>query len=89
MSKTPDESISIINKGRTARLLRSTADDLLIDREEALVEELTNLYRAGKLTDEQMRGMVGEISALRWVRTQIESQIRRGDAEAERTQISG
>jgi hypothetical protein len=87
MSKTPDESISIINKGRTARLLRSSADDLLIDREESLLEQMVNLYRSDKLTDPQLRGMVGELAALRWMRTQIETQIRRGDAEAERTQI--
>lgn len=79
----PDDALEVINKGQTSRLIRSETEDFLIDREQDIIMTLVGKYRANQLTDEDMRGSIGEISGLRGFREHLESQIRRGTIEAE------
>lgn len=84
MGNNTDQTIETINRGRTARVIRSQTEDMLIDQEDRLISIMIVDYRSGRLTDEKMRGKIGEISSLRWIREELEATIRKGDAEAER-----
>lgn len=78
-----DESLATVQKGQTARIVRGDTEVLLIDRETDIITNLVGLYGRGQLTDEQLRGSIGEIASLRWFRIQLESSIRQGVMAAE------
>ena len=79
----PDDALSVIEKGQTSRLVRSVTEDYLLDQEEDIITTLVGNYRANTLTNEDLRGSIGEISGLRRFREHLESKIRRGLVEAE------
>lgn len=79
----PDDALEVIGTGQTSRLIRSATEDFLIDKEEEIITTLVGKYRSNTLTNEELRGSIGEISALRDFREHLESQIRRGMVEAE------
>ena len=73
-----DNRVASIQKGQVARLIRNTTEDWLTDREYDLIANLTNKYRSGTLTNDDLRGTFGEIAGLRFFREYLETQIRRG-----------
>jgi|TARA_R100001530_G_scaffold96937_3_gene67336 uncharacterized membrane protein YebE (DUF533 family) len=79
-----DETLETVHEGQRARIVRGSVDEYLIDQEEDILNRMVAAYRADGLTDDMMRGNVGEISALRAFREYIESTIRRGVMEAEK-----
>ncbi len=89
MTNNTDQTIETINRGRAARVIRSQTENMLIDQEDLIVSNLIVDYRSGRLTDEKMRGKIGEISTLRWMREELEATIRKGDAEAEKEYSGG
>jgi len=84
-----DSKLATINKGRSARIIRSQTEDMLIDREDILIDNLVKKFRLDRLSNDEMRGKIGEIASLRWLRSELESTIRRGDAESEKEYSSG
>ncbi len=55
----------------------------MIDRESDIMTSLVAHYRHGQLTNDQLRGSIGEIASLRWFREQLETDIRQGVMAAE------
>lgn len=79
----PDDSLEVVQTGQTSRLVRSVTEEYLMNREEDIIMTLVGKYRTNTLTDEEMRGSIGEISGLRGFREHLESKIRQGIVEAE------
>lgn len=80
----PDETLNLVHDGQAARLIRGQTEEWLINREEDIIQVLVNDYNAGTLTDEKMRGSIGEIAGHRKFRTELEARIRRGVVAAEK-----
>lgn len=78
-----DEALATIQEGQAARLIRHSVEDELIAREEDIIRELVMAYRADTLTNEKLRGSIGEISGIRRFREGLESKIRQGVMTAE------
>ena len=78
-----DESLAMVQRGQSARIIRGDTEALLIDRETDIITGLIGAYNIGELTNDHLRGSIGEIAALRWFRLQLESSIRQGVMAAE------
>lgn len=81
--KTTDENLQSVHDGKTARLIRNTTEDFLLDQEESIITALIREYRAGTLTNDNLRGSIGEIAGLRSFREYLEIKIRKGIMSAE------
>jgi len=79
-----DENIATIQEGQSARIIRSQTEEHLLEREDEIISQLVQEYRAGTLTNDKMRGSIGEIAAMQDFRSHLESKIRRGLASAEK-----
>ena len=86
---TTEEELVTIQRGQAARLLRSDAEDTLLGYEEDIIQRLVLAYRHGSLTNDQLRGSIGEIAGIRWFREDLESRIRKGTMTAEVSLNSG
>jgi len=80
---TKDDLIDTIHSGQAARMIRGDFEDTLIGREDDIVTALVNAYRADTLTNDKLRGSIGEIAGLRRFREDLEARIRRGTIAAE------
>ena len=83
MHNKTDEAINTIHEGQAARMIRGQTEDYLIEREEAILTRLVNGYKQDTLTNDAMRGSIGEIAGLRDFRLELESKIRKGIMTAE------
>jgi len=73
-----DTIIDTVQDGQAARLIRHNVEDELMAREEDIITELVNAYRADVLTNDKLRGSIGELAGIRRFREGLESKIRRG-----------
>lgn len=80
-----DKSLEIMNRAQRAQMLSSTLTEYVADREEEVLAWLVHAYNADTLTNDQMRAKIGEIAGLRALVSSMDSDIRRGLAETERT----
>ncbi len=78
-----DENLDMIHKGQAARMIRGQVEGTIIDKEEDIINDLVRLYHADTLTNEKLRGSIGEIAGLRAFREKLETDIRVGTAAAE------
>lgn len=83
MSET-DTNIEAIERGRGARAIRKFAENDLFDMEEDIIEQLVKGYRTDTLTNDRIRGMIGELSRIRQYRELLEAAIQRGVIAAEK-----
>lgn len=79
-----EQNLEMINAGQTARMLRGQSEDWLIGREDDILQNLCTLYKTDQLTDDKLRGSIGEIVALRDFRIELETRIRKGVAASEK-----
>ncbi len=80
---TQDDLIETVHSGQAARMIRGDFEDSLIGREDDIVTSLVNAYRSDTLTNEKLRGSIGEIAGIRGFREDLEARIRRGTMAAE------
>lgn len=78
-----DDLITTIQDGQAARMIRGDFEDHLIGREDDIITMLCNAYTADTLTNDKLRGSIGEIAGLRNFRRELEAKVRRGTAAAE------
>ena len=78
-----DESLSTINRGRMAQLLSGNLQEVVDQQEYDIISLLIGQYRAGTLTDPQLRGSIGEIAGIRALLDRLDSTTRRGFMAAE------
>ena len=78
-----DQIIDTIQQGQGARMIRNDVEDHLIGREEDIITELVALYRGDNLTNDKLRGSIGELAGIRRFRESLEAKIRRGVMAAE------
>lgn len=67
-----------VEEGIRAAGARSVMLDILHEHEQSVLNKLISQYRGGTLTDENMRGCVGEIVALRALRDTLDNRVRMG-----------
>jgi len=89
MASNLDQSIDAIHSGQQSRIIRNSTEAYLIDREDAIVQQLVVRYRTNELTDAELRGKIGEIAGLRGFREHLETSIQKGMIEAERAHRDG
>lgn len=82
---TDDESIRMIQRGQVSGAVKMEVQEILFQKEDMILARLVSLHRNGELTNDQLRGSIGEISGLRSVLEELEGSIRRGISEMERT----
>ena len=82
---TGDESIRMIQRGQVSGAVKMEVQEILFQKEDMILARLVSLHRNGELTNDQLRGSIGEISGLRSVLEELEGSIRRGISEMERT----
>lgn len=80
-----DDSVRMISKGQIAGSVKMEVQEILFQKEDAILARLVARHRNGELTNDQMRGSIGEISGLRSVLEELEGSIRRGITEMEKT----
>lgn len=73
-----DAVIESIQDGQSARMIRNDVEDHLLEREEDIITELVKLYRSDVLTNDKLRGSIGELAGIRRFREALEAKIRRG-----------
>ena len=84
-----EESIKMIHKGQTSQAVKLEVQDVICKREVDVMNRLIAFYRSGELTNEQLRGSIGEIAGLRSVLEELERSIRRGISETEKVITNG
>jgi hypothetical protein len=86
---TIDANLRTINRGQIASALRGELQGYLLDAEEKVVSRLVGQHRNQTLTNDSLRGSIGEIAALRDLQSQLESDIKRGLAAREEELVHG
>lgn len=81
---TQDDNLDTLKEGQIARVVRGQTEDWILDREDYIIEALVRDYDAGTLTDDRLRGSIGEIAGLRRFRRELEIKVRKGIAAAEK-----
>lgn len=74
-----------INEGQVARLVRSHVEDFAFDKERNIITNLIKHYRGDTLTNDRLRGGIGEIAGLRSFVEYLETKVRQGEAELEKS----
>lgn len=80
-----DEALARVNKGRMAQLLHGNLEEVIEQTEYEIISRLISQYRAGTLTDHQLRGSIGEIAGIRALLSHLDGAARRGLMAAEDT----
>ncbi len=78
-----------IHQGRVTQVVRSEVQDIVIDQENIILNRLISLHRSGELTNDFLRGSIGEISGLRKILEDMEITIRQGIVEQEKVANNG
>ena len=78
-----ETALATIQEGQKARIIRADVEDWIISREEDIISRLVSSYNADTLTNDKLRGSIGEIASLRAFRMELEGKIRRGVMAAE------
>jgi len=81
--------LEMISRGNVSQHIRNSLTDKLFDLEYTIITNLVYSYRRGDLTDNTLRGGIGEIAGLRELARSLETDIRRGNAEAEKEYAHG
>jgi len=72
-----DANLDLVTEGQRARLIRGATEEWLLSQEEDIMQVLVNKHKADELTNDFLRGKIGEIAGLRAFRD------RRGTVAAE------
>ena len=77
-------NMELIERGQASRVLRRLVEDDYLSMEEDIIDELCQRYLNDTLTNDRLRGMVGELSRVRKCRVLMEQAIQRGVIAAEK-----
>jgi hypothetical protein len=78
-----DANLDLVTEGQRARLIRGATEEWLLSQEEDIMQVLVNRHKADELTNDFLRGKIGEVAGLRAFREYLEVGIRRGTVAAE------
>ena len=74
-----------IQEGQSARRVRNAIESYIYDLEELTMDQLYQMYISHQLSDQMLRGAMGELIAYRKLRIALESDVRKGELAAEAT----
>lgn len=81
MSQPTEEEISRIQEAQAARILRTTMTDIVIELQEDIMDRLVSRYRSGELSDEEMRGAIGELAGMKGLLEALDVKVRKSRQE--------
>ena len=65
VTQNQSERLILIEQGRHAQVAIAYAEGVIRHLEEGIVQQLVHKHRSGSLTNEDMRGKIGEIAGFR------------------------
>lgn len=83
MAKLQEERFDAIAKGQVAKFLQSQLADILIDREDVILNGLINSFNSNRLTNERMLAGIAAIAELRKLMGELDKSATKGMNAAE------
>lgn len=73
-----EKRFALTKKGRFAQAYRADINERIEEQEKRIINSLVTSYRAGTLTDFELRGKIGEIVALHDLTRKMETDVKLG-----------
>ncbi len=84
-----ERRLTAVKKARFAQVYRADIKDRVEDQEKRIIRSLVSSYRAGTLTDFELRGKIGEIAGLHDLLSKMKTDVKLGIMAEEEEKSSG